>query len=59
MELLNQKIIRELGEIPDDDLNDDNLYLNKIDKEIEKEEVEGKKVINYNIKDLCDEFAIE
>ena len=36
LELLNQKMIRELGEIPDDDLDDDNSYLNKIDKETKR-----------------------
>ena len=59
LELSNQKIIRELGEIPDDDLDDDNSYLNEIDKETEEEEVEGRGVMDYNIKDLYDEFAIE
>ena len=60
LKLLNQRIIRELGEIPDDDLDDDNSCLNKIDKETEEEEeVEGKGVMDYNIKDLCDKFAIE
>ena len=60
LELSNQRIIRELGEIPDDDLDDDNSCLNEIGKETEeKEKVEGRGVIDYNIKDLCDEFAIE
>jgi hypothetical protein len=60
LELSNQRIIRELGEIPDDDLDDDNSCLNEIGKETEEEEeVEGRGVMDYNIKDLCDEFAIE
>ena len=60
LELSNQRIIRELGEIPDNDLDDDNLCLNEIDKEIEEEEkVEGRGIIDYNIKDLCDKFAIK
>ena len=60
MELSNQRIIRELEEIQDDDLDDDNSCLNEISKETEEEEeVEGRGVMDYNIKDLCDEFAIE
>ena len=60
LKLSNQRIIRELGEIPDDDLDDDNSCLNEIGKETEEEEeVEERGVIDYNIKDLCDEFAIE
>ena len=60
LELSNQRIIRELGEIPDDDLDDDNSCLNEIGKETEEEEeVKGRGVMDYNIKDLCDEFAIE
>jgi hypothetical protein len=61
LDLSNQKIIRELGKIPDDDLDDDNSYLNEVEKETEEEEVEaeGKGVMDYNVKDLCNEFALE
>jgi len=41
-------------------LDDNNSCLNEIGKETEEEEeVEGRGVMDYNIKDLCDEFAIE
>lgn len=61
LDLSNQKIIGELGEIPDDDLDDDNSYLNEVEKETEEEEVEaeGKGVMDYNVEDLCNEFVIE
>ena len=60
LELSNQRIIRELEEIPDDDLDDDNSCLNEIGKETKKEkEIERRKVMDYNIKDLYNEFAIE
>src|SRR3982074_1403967 len=36
LELSNHKIRREVGEIADDDLDDDNSYLNEINKETEE-----------------------
>lgn len=59
LELLNQQILRELGEIPDDDLDDDLDDDNEVDEEIEEEEVEGRGVMDYNVDDLCNEFATE
>jgi hypothetical protein len=58
LDLSNQKIIEELGEIPDadDDLDDDN----EVDKEKEaEEEEEGRGVMDFDVEDLCNEFAIE
>jgi len=48
------------NEFPEDDDND--LNLKEIDNEVEIEEEErmiGKGVMDYNVEDLCNEFAIE
>ena len=40
-------------------MDNNNSYLNKINKETEKEKIEGRGIINYNIKDLCNKFIIK
>jgi len=48
------------NEFPEDDDND--LNLKEIDNEVEIEEEEriiGKGVMEYNVEDFCNEFAIE
>jgi len=60
LDLSNQRIMT-LEEILDNYLDDlkGNLNLNVLNKEIGKEEIEERGIMDYIIKDLCNEFATE
>jgi hypothetical protein len=56
-DLSNKKITDELGEIPDNDLDDLEEEVSKEIEEEEEDEVEGRGVMDYDVEDLCKEFA--
>ena len=58
-DLSSKSIVEELGEIPDNGLDDLENEINQEIEEEEAEEVEGRGVMNYNVMDLCNEFSKE
>ena len=59
LDLNSQEIIKELGELPIPDDNDDDNSLNKTGDEIEEEEEEGKGVMDYDIEELAKRYMNE